>query len=184
MYLYLYKYLYLYLYQVSGTSTRYQVQSISSPSFSAFSPFGMGESGTAGTERKRQMEENHKSCQWIKFWFDKYYEPMKDISDAELGILFRNIVFYSRREGENMLPMEPYTRMFFEFLKADIDQRWKEYEEICERNRNNAPRTKRSNVSKQIHTEKKKPAAPTRSKKTDNHKDDDELDRILDELDE
>ena len=130
------------------------------------------------------MDDNSRSCQWIKFWFDKYYEPMKEISDDQLGVLFRNMVFYSRKEGENMLPMEPYTRMFFNFIKADIDQRLKEYEEICERNRNNAPKPKNRQATKPKTSEKRKPATSSHSKKSDDSSQDDELDRILDDLDE
>ena len=85
-----------------------------------------------------------------------------------------------------MNPMDNFTDMFFSFIKADIDQRLKEYEEICERNRNNAPKSKSSYVEKSKAAEKKKPAASSHSKKSkaDSSQDADLDQQIMDELEE
>jgi len=65
----------------------------------------------------------------------EYEEILEDLTDAEIGQLFRAILRYERTQEMPVLPMQ--IMIPFKFVKKDLDNNRKKWEQKCEKNRKN-----------------------------------------------
>lgn len=116
--------------------------------------------------------------------YKAFYEPLKQLSDEELGILFR-VIFEYQINPNNPLGFEvpSSVKMAFEFIKNQFRLDDEKYQKIVERNRNNGARGGRpkgksgdsKGKSENNPQEPKKPTGksgnPDKPKKPDNEND-------------
>jgi len=100
-----------------------------------------------------------------------YKEQFELLSDAELGQLLRAIMLYE--ETREITELSGMLKMAFSFIKTQLDKDRQKYEEMCEKNRENAKKGGRPR--KQMVNEKPNgfEENQTEAKKADNDNEDD-----------
>jgi hypothetical protein len=109
-----------------------------------------------------------------------YKEQFELLSDAELGQLLRAIMLYE--ETGEITELSGMLKMAFSFIKTQLDKDRQKYEEMCEKNRENAKKGGRPR--KQVVNEKPNgfKENQTEAKKADNDKDNDNEEDIENEI--
>ena len=104
--------------------------------------------------------------------YHKYRDILKDLTNEQVGILFRSIFDY---EIDKTLPnLEGELKMAFNFVKTDLDFNSNKYNNICERNRKNGKYGGRPKKDQDDEKPKKpsglfgNPKNPEKPKKPDN----------------
>lgn len=107
--------------------------------------------------------------------YHKYRDILKDLTNEQVGILFRSIFDY---EIDKTLPnLNGELKMAFNFVKTDLDFNSNKYNNICERNRKNGQSGGRPKKEQNDEKPKKpsglfgNPKNPEKPKKPDNEYD-------------
>lgn len=93
--------------------------------------------------------------------YKSFYEPIKILSDKQLGRLFRALFDY---QIENKADVEPDILMAFSFFKNQMDIDERKYDKVVERNRSNGSKGGRPSKEKNP----KNPVGFNKPKKPDN----------------
>lgn len=93
--------------------------------------------------------------------YKSFYEPIKILSDKQLGRLFRALFDY---QIENKADVEPDILMAFSFFKNQMDIDERKYDKVVERNRSNGSKGGRPSKEKNP----KNPVGFNKPKKADN----------------
>lgn len=103
--------------------------------------------------------------------YHNYRETLEDLTDEQVGILFRAILDYEIDKKEPNFNGE--LKIAFRFIKKDLDLNSDKYESICERNRLNGLKGGRPKNPKNPSGFSKTQDNPEKPKKADNEYEDD-----------
>ena len=98
--------------------------------------------------------------------YHNYRETLEDLTDEQVGILFRAILDYEIDKKEPNFSGE--LKIAFRFIKKDLDLNSDKYESICERNRANGSKGGRPKNPKNPNGLSKTQRNPEKPKKPDN----------------
>lgn len=88
--------------------------------------------------------------------YTDYYQYFKELTDEELGEVFR-AVFEYQRGGEIKIFKQKYMHFLFILIKNNLDRDNDKYDKMCERNRQNAIKRWDTKIQKTKKTEPKMP---------------------------
>lgn len=121
--------------------------------------------------------------------YKSFYEPVKDLSNEELGILFRLVFAYQinpenpvgfletqENQDEKVVKIPPSVKMAFSFFKNQFDLDLKKYDKIIERNKSNGskggrPKKEETQENPENPVGLKEPKKPDKEKEKENVKD-------------
>lgn len=109
--------------------------------------------------------------------YHNYRETLEDLTDEQVGQLFRAIFNYAIDGKEP--DFKGILSMAFKFIKKDLDVNLVKYENICKRNRENGQRGGAPKGNQNARKQPKQPKQPDNDNVVDNE-DDNDNDKVVD----